>query len=231
MSDHQGIGKRVLFEDNHLIAVNKLSSEIVQGDETGDRTLAEDVKSYLKEVYSKPGNVFLGIPHRLDRPSSGAVLFTKTDKALSRISVMFKERRIRKIYWAVFDSTPPETEGELVHHLVRDSSKNKSFAYDKKRGDSKEARLTYRLIGATKNYFLVEIELITGRHHQIRAQFAKAGCRIKGDLKYGSPRSNRGGGIHLHARRLEFIHPVTEKPVIIEAPAPDEALWNVFRSI
>ncbi len=221
----------VLYEDNHFIAVNKSSSEIVQADETGDETLAERVKTYLKETYRKPGNVFLGIPHRLDRPSSGVVLFAKTDKALSRISTMFKERQVRKIYWVVLDTPPPDPEGVLVHHLLRDSSKNKSFAYPKPRGGTKEARLSYRLIAATSNYYLVEVELITGRHHQIRAQFAKVGCHIKGDLKYGASRSNRGGGIHLHARSLQFVHPVTKEETVITAPPPEENLWNVFRSM
>ncbi len=223
------IGKRILYEDNHLIAVNKLPSEIVQGDETGDETLAETVKQYIRKKYHKPGNVFLGIPHRLDRPSSGAVLFAKTDKSLSRISMMFKDRRVKKIYWAVFDAPPPDPEGTLVHYLVRNRKTNKSSAFPKNRSGAKQAELNYRLTAATDNYYLVEIELVTGRHHQIRAQFAREGCHIKGDLKYGASRSNRGGGIHLHARSLEFQHPVTRKSISITAPPPDEVLWNVFR--
>lgn len=220
--------ERILFEDNHLIAVNKLCSEIVQGDKTGDEPLSELVKRYLKEEYSKPGNVYLGIIHRIDRPTSGAVVFAKTDKALSRMNKMLKEGEIRKIYWAVVDKLPPGQEGELVHYLVRNRKQNKSYASTEKKRDGKLARLSYKVLGATDRYYMLEIELHTGRHHQIRAQLAAVGCRIKGDLKYGFPRSNKGGGIYLHSRKILFRHPVKKKLVEITAPVPVDPLWNVF---
>lgn len=220
------LASRVLYEDNHIIAINKLPSEIVQGDETGDPTLLDDVKGLLKERDRKPGNVYLGVPHRLDRPTSGVVIFAKTEKALSRLSVMFRDRKVDKIYWAIVDRQPPETEGRLVHHLVRDASKNKSFAYDAERKRSKVAELSYHLICATKSFYLLEIELHTGRHHQIRAQLAAVGVHIKGDLKYGSARSNRDGGIHLHARKVSFIHPVSGEPVVVIAAPPNDQIWN-----
>lgn len=222
----------VLYEDNHLIAVNKRCGDIVQGDKSGDPTLAEEVKGYLKERYNKPGDVFIGIPHRLDRPTSGVVLFARTDKALSRVSVAFKEQRVKKIYWAVVDSMPSATSGILVHHLRRDRRKNKSFAYNKPGKNTQEAKLRYRLVAATQRYYLLEIELLTGRHHQIRAQLAAVGCRIRGDLKYGYPRSNRNGGIHLHARYLAMDHPVQGKdPVEIYAAPPEkDPLWAEFLS-
>ena len=225
------LSERILYEDNHLIAVNKLPSEIVQGDSTGDEPLASRVARFIKGRDGKPGNVFLGIPHRIDRPSSGIVLFAKTEKALSRISGMFKERRVKKCYWIVLDAPPPADRGELVHFLRKDGTKNKSFASQKQRSGAKEAKLAYELIAATSRYYLVEVELLTGRHHQIRAQFAAVGCHVKGDLKYGAPRSNPGGGIHLHARRLEFIHPVRKTSVQIIAPPPKEVLWDVFASM
>jgi len=231
MNDYLDLQDRILYEDNHLIAVNKAPSEIVQGDKTGDQPLADQVKEYLRRKYHKQGNVFLGIPHRLDRPSSGIVLFAKTDKALSRVSTMLKERKVKKIYWVVFDQAPPDMEGELHHYLRRDTKKNKSFASEKEKTGTKEAKLWYRLIAATTNYYLVEIELVTGRHHQIRSQFASIGCHVKGDLKYGAKRSNREGGIHLHARRLEFVHPVQKKAVKIEAMPPEDPLWDVFVSM
>ncbi len=220
--------ERILFEDNHLIAVNKLSSEIVQGDKSGDEPLSEMIKRYLKEEYRKPGNVYLGIIHRIDRPTSGAVIFAKTDKALSRMNKMLKEGEIRKIYWAVVDKLPPEQEGELVHYLVRNRKQNKSYASAEKKRDSKLARLSYKVLGATNRYYMLEIELHTGRHHQIRAQLAAVGCRIKGDMKYGFPRSNKGGGIYLHSRRIVFQHPVKKELVKITAPVPVDPLWNVF---
>jgi len=222
---------RVLYEDNHLIVVNKLPSEIVQGDRTGDDTLLEAVKRYIKEKYDKPGNVFLGAPHRLDRPTSGIVVFARTGKALSRLGTMFREREVRKIYWAVVDGMPPETEGRLVHHLIRNREKNKSFAVSGSRKQAKRAELSYRLLGATANYYMLEIELHTGRHHQIRAQLAAVGVHIKGDLKYGASRSNRGGGIHLHARKVIFNHPVGDRQLEITAPPPADPLWNQFGSI
>lgn len=223
-------GIDVLYEDNHLIAVNKRCGDIVQGDKTGDRCLADDVKEYLREKYRKPGNVFLGIPHRLDRPTSGAVLYTRTEKALSRISAAFKEQKVDKLYWAVVDKMPPAESGTLVHHLRRDRKKNKSFAGDRPGKETQEARLNYRLVGATNRYYLLEIELLTGRHHQIRAQLAAAGCRIRGDLKYGYPRSNPDGGIHLHARRIAFDHPVGDgERITITAPPPaGDPLWAEF---
>ncbi len=220
----------LLFEDNHLVVVNKKCGDIVQGDKTGDRTLAGDVKDYLRIRYRKEGNVFLGIPHRLDRPTSGAVIYAKTEKALSRISIAFRDQKVKKVYWAVVDKMPPAVSGTLVHHLRRDRKKNKSFASDRPGKDTEEARLNYRLVGAKHRYFLLEIELLMGRHHQIRAQFAAVGCRIRGDLKYGYPRSNSDGGIHLHARQIEFDHPVGDKgPVsVTAAPPAGDPLWGEF---
>ncbi len=222
--------QRILYEDNHLIIVNKRSSEIVQGDKTGDVPLSEMVKGYLKETYHKPGNVFLGIVHRIDRPTSGIVIFAKTGKALSRMNRLLQEGRIKKIYWAVVDKLPPEEEGILLHYIFRNRKQNKSYASYVEKPGSREAKLAYRVVGATKRYYLLEIQIFTGRHHQIRAQLAAVGCRIKGDMKYGYPRSNPGGGIYLHARKVAFDHPVTKKSVEIIAPAPVDALWNEFAS-
>ena len=191
----------VVYEDNHIIVVNKTASEIVQADKTGDTPLSETVKQYLKEKYQKPGNVFLGVTHRLDRPVSGLVIFAKTSKALTRLNEMFRAGEVKKTYWAVVKNAPKESEGELVHFLVRNEKQNKSYAYDKEVPNSKKAVLDYRLIGRSENYYLLEVDLKTGRHHQIRCQLAKMGCPIKGDLKYGSPRSNPDGSICLHARR------------------------------
>ena len=198
----------VVYEDNHLIIVDKSSSEIVQGDKTGDKPLAEMVKEYIKQKYHKPGNVFLGVVHRLDRPVSGLVVFARTGKALARLNEMFRTKEVHKTYWAIVGNCPPAEEGELVHWLVRNEKQNKSFAYDKEVPNSKKAILDYRLIGHSENYYLLEVDLKTGRHHQIRCQLAKMGCPIKGDLKYGSPRSNPDGSICLHARRVRFVHPV-----------------------
>lgn len=222
------IKKRILFEDNHLIIINKLTSEIVQGDKTGDETLADKVRKYIKTAYNKPGNVFLGVVHRLDRPTSGAVIFAKTSKALSRLNNMFRDNEIKKIYWAVSDTMPPDEKGVLKHYLLKNQKQNKSYAHKTEVPDSKLAKLTYTVIRATDSYYLLSIELHTGRHHQIRAQLAAVGCRIKGDLKYGSPRSNPGGGIHLHARSLSFKHPVSKDQIDITAPAPSDALWDIF---
>lgn len=219
---------RILYEDNHLIVVNKLSSEIVQGDKTGDEPLSERVKQYLKEKYNKKGNVYLGIVHRIDRPTSGVVIFAKTDKALSRMNRMIAGGEIRKIYWAVVDKLPPDQEGTLTHYIVRNRKQNKSYASAEKKKEGKLARMSYRVAGATDRYYLLEIEIQTGRHHQIRAQLSAAGCRIKGDMKYGFPRSNRGGGIHLHARKVVFLHPVKKEEIEITAPVPDDPLWNIF---
>lgn len=222
------IKKRILFEDNHIIIINKLTSEIVQGDKTGDKTLADKVREYIKSTCNKPGNVFLGIVHRLDRPTSGAVIFAKTSKALSRLNNMFRENEVKKIYWAVLDAMPYKEKGVLEHYLVKNQKQNKSYAHDKAVPGSKPAKLTYTVVGATDRYYLLSIELHTGRHHQIRAQLAAVGCRIKGDLKYGAPRSNPGGGIHLHARSLSFKHPVSKDLIDITAPAPSDALWDIF---
>ena len=218
----------VLYEDNHLIIVNKTASEIVQGDKTGDTPLSETVKQYLKEKYAKPGNVFIGVTHRLDRPVSGLVVFAKTSKALSRLNDMFRNGEVKKTYWAVVKNRPPQAEGELVHYLVRNEKQNKSYASDTERPGSKRAVLHYRLIGVSQNYFLLEVDLKTGRHHQIRCQLAKMGCPIKGDLKYGFPRSNPDGSICLHARRVRFIHPVSKLPIDVVAPLPPGNLWNGF---
>lgn len=218
----------VVYEDNHIIVVNKTSSEIVQGDKTGDIPLSETVKQYLKEKYQKPGNVFVGVTHRLDRPVSGLVVFAKTSKALSRLNEMFKNSEVKKTYWAVVKECPRELEGELVHYLVRNEKQNKSYAYDKEVPDSKKAILHYRLIARSQNYNLLEVDLKTGRHHQIRCQLAKMGCPIKGDLKYGFARSNPDGSICLHARRISFIHPVSKEQIDLEAPVPPGSLWNGF---
>jgi len=221
----------VLYEDNHIIAVNKKVSDIVQGDKTGDEPLSEKVKSYIKKIYNKPGNVFLGVTHRLDRPVSGALLFAKTSKALGRLNEMFKSKEIKKIYWAIVKNKPSQIEEKLNHYLIKNQKKNKSFAYDKEVKGSKLASLTYKLIAEADRYFLLEVELHTGRHHQIRCQLAKIGCPIKGDLKYGFPRSNPDGGISLHAREIEFIHPVKKESIKITAPLPDDSLWNFFNTI
>ena len=210
----------VVYEDNHIIIVNKTASEIVQGDKTGDTPLSETVKEYLKEKYQKPGNVFIGVTHRLDRPVSGLVLFAKTSKALSRLNEMFKRGEVQKTYWAVVKNRPPQEEGTLSHWLLRNEKQNKSYAYDKEKPGSKHAILDYRLIAASDNYFLLEVDLKTGRHHQIRCQLAKMGCPIKGDLKYGFARSNPDGSICLHARRISFIHPVSKEQITVEAPLP-----------
>ena len=218
----------VVYEDNHIIVVNKTSSEIVQGDKTGDTPLSETVKEYIKEKYAKPGNVFLGVTHRLDRPVSGLVVFAKTSKALSRLNDMFRLGEVKKTYWAIVKERPKELEGELAHWLVRNEKQNKSYAYDKERPNSKKAILRYKLIGHSQNYHLLEVDLQTGRHHQIRCQLAKMGCPIKGDLKYGSPRSNPDGSICLHARRVTFVHPVSKELIDLVAPLPSGNLWNGF---
>ena len=218
----------VVYEDNHIIVVNKTASEIVQADKTGDTPLSETVKQYLKEKYQKPGNVFLGVTHRLDRPVSGLVIFAKTSKALTRLNEMFRAGEVKKTYWAVVKNAPQESEGELVHFLVRNEKQNKSYAYDKEVPNSKKAVLDYRLIGRSENYYLLEVDLKTGRHHQIRCQLAKMGCPIKGDLKYGSPRSNPDGSICLHARRVRFVHPVSKELIELKAPLPEGNLWKGF---
>ncbi|MDR0994742.1 MAG: RluA family pseudouridine synthase [Tannerella sp.] len=218
----------VIYEDNHLLAVNKTCHEIVQGDKTGDQPLSEQLKAWLKEKYHKPGNVFLGVAHRLDRPVTGVVLFAKTSKALTRLNEMFRKGEVKKTYWAIVKNRPPKEEDKLCHWLLRDEKLNKSFPCKTKRAGAQEALLHYRLIAQSERYYLLEIDLKTGRHHQIRAQLAAIGCPIRGDLKYGYPRSNPDGGISLHARKAAFIHPVTQRPVEILAPLPDEPLWKAF---
>ncbi|MDR3118168.1 MAG: RNA pseudouridine synthase [Mediterranea sp.] len=218
----------VVYEDNHIIVVNKANSEIVQGDKTGDVPLSESVKQYLKDKYRKPGNVFVGVAHRLDRPVSGLVVFARTGKALARLNDMFREGTVEKIYWAVVKNIPEEAEGEKVHYLVRNEKQNKSYAYDREVPNSKKAVLHYKVIGRSENYHLLEVNLKTGRHHQIRCQLAKMGCPIKGDLKYGSPRSNPDGSICLHARRIRFVHPVSKEDIDLTAPAPEDNLWSSF---
>ena len=218
----------VVYEDNHLIIVNKTASEIVQGDKTGDTPLSETVKAYLKEKYQKPGNVFIGVTHRLDRPVSGLVVFAKTGKALSRLNEMFRTGQVEKTYWAVVKNFPPSQEKILTHYLVRNVKQNKSYAYDKEVPNSKLAKLHYKLIGKSENYYLLEVNLMTGRHHQIRCQLAKIGCPIKGDLKYGAPRSNPDGSICLHARKVKLIHPVSKQLIEVEAPVPNNSLWQGF---
>ena len=220
--------RNILFEDNHLIIINKLPSQIVQGDKTGDRPLSDLVKDYIKVKYEKSGEVFLGVVHRLDRPVSGAVIFARTSKSLTRINALIKNREISKTYWAVVKNRPQNESDTLVHFLRRDEVRNKSFLTGENTRNSQQASLTYKLIGSSENYYLLEIDLHTGRHHQIRAQLAGIGCPIKGDLKYGYPRSNSDGSIHLHARKLNFIHPVTQNEVSIVASAPNDPVWNFF---
>ena len=218
----------VVYEDNHIIVVNKTASEIVQGDKTGDTPLSEMVQLYLKEKYNKPGNVFIGVPHRLDRPVSGLVVLAKTSKALARLNDMFRNGDVKKTYWAIVKERPKELEGELQHWLVRNEKQNKSYAYDKEVKNSKKAILCYKLIAHSVNYHLLEVDLKTGRHHQIRCQLAKMGCPIKGDLKYGSSRSNPDGSICLHARRVRFTHPVSKQEIDLTAPLPQGNLWAGF---
>ena len=220
----------ILYEDNHLIAVNKTNSEIVQGDKTNDKPLVEMVKEYLKEKYQKPGNVFCGVTHRLDRPVSGVVVFAKTGKALERFNEMLRNHEVKKTYWAIVKQAPREEQATLTHYLLRNEKQNKSYAYPTEKKDAKKAVLSYRVIAHSNHYHLLEVDLQTGRHHQIRCQLAAIGCPIKGDLKYGSPRSNNGGGISLHARRIDFIHPVSKLPVSITAPTPDDSLWKQLES-
>ncbi|MCR9227512.1 MAG: RNA pseudouridine synthase [Flavobacteriaceae bacterium] len=217
---------QVLFEDNHLIVINKRVGDIVQGDKTGDPPLSEVVKQYLKEKYNKPGNVYLGVVHRLDRPTSGIVLFSKTSKALPRLNKMFAQGETKKLYWTVVKNTPPQESGTLTHWLVRNPKQNKSYAHEKEVPNSKKAVLDYRIVKKLDNYFLLEIDLKTGRHHQIRAQLAAIGCTIKGDLKYGADRSNKDGGIHLHARSLTIVHPVQRELITLLAPTPEGPVWN-----
>lgn len=219
---------QVLYEDNHIIIVRKESGEIVQGDKTGDRTLADDVKAYIKEQYAKPGAVFLGVVHRLDRPVAGLMVFARTSKALSRLNDMFRNGEVKKTYWAIVKNTPVPESGTLSHWLVRNEKQNKSYAYTTEKPDSKLARLNYRTLAKSDNYTLVEVELLTGRHHQIRCQLSSIGCPIKGDLKYGAPRSNPDGSISLFARSVDFIHPVSKQHIHIDADVPADNLWQAL---
>lgn len=219
---------QILYEDNHIIIVHKSSGEIVQGDKTGDTPLSDIVKAYIKEKYAKPGNVFVGVVHRLDRPVAGIVVFAKTSKALSRLNTMFSKGEVHKTYWAITANMPKEEQGTLVNWLVRNEKQNKSYAYDKEVPNSKKAILNYQLISKSERYALLEVALLTGRHHQIRCQLAHMGCVIKGDLKYGAPRSNPDASISLLARRIEFIHPVSKEPIVVEAPLPDDNLWRAI---
>ena len=221
----------VVYEDNHIIIVNKQSGEIVQGDKTGDRPLSDLVKDYIKDRYAKPGAVFLGVVHRLDRPVSGLVVFARTSKALTRLNKMFAEGEVHKTYWAIVKNMPKQLEGTLENWLVRNEKQNKSYAYDRERPNAKKAILKYRTIGHSDNYTLLEVQLMTGRHHQIRCQLAAMGCPIKGDLKYGAKRSNPDGSISLLARRVEFVHPVSKEPICVEAPLPADNLWQSFGKV
>jgi 23S rRNA pseudouridine1911/1915/1917 synthase len=221
---------QILYEDNHLIAVNKKPGEIVQGDKTGDKPMSEIIKDYLKEKMNKPGAAYLGVVHRIDRPVSGVVIFARTSKALTRMNEFFREKKVKKTYWAVVKNKPAEDSGTLIHYLVKDESKNKSTAYNTEVKGSLRSWLDYKVIAKSDNYYLLEINPLTGRHHQIRVQLSAIGCPIKGDLKYGFPRSNEDGSIHLHARRIEFMHPVKKEEIMITAPAPDETVWNALSS-
>ncbi|MCH5311684.1 MAG: RluA family pseudouridine synthase [Prevotella sp.] len=218
----------VVYEDNHIIVVNKDSGEIVQGDKTGDTPLSDIVKAYIKEKHNKPGNVFLGVVHRLDRPVAGLVVFAKTSKALSRLCDMFRTSDIHKTYWAITKDAPPHPEGRLEQWIVRNEKQNKSYVYNREAPNSKKAILDYKVIGHSDNYTLIEVHLLTGRHHQIRCQLAAMGCPIKGDLKYGAKRSNPDGSISLMSRHIEFVHPVSKENISLSAPLPDNSLWTAF---
>lgn len=219
---------QLLYEDNHLLIVNKAVGEIVQYDPSGDTPLEEQVRAYIKEKYNKPGNVFLGVVHRIDRPVSGVVLFARTGKALARLNEMLKQKLIVKTYWAIVKELPAEPEGTLRHYIERNTKQNRSYCHDRPKGDAKEAVLHYKVLASGERYHLLEIRLETGRHHQIRCQLSHIGCPIKGDLKYGFPRSNPDGGISLHARQMSFVHPVTKAEVSITADPPQDTLWNYF---
>lgn len=220
--------KDILYEDNHIIVVNKHCGDLVQPDRESDDALENDIKAMIKVRDHKPGEVYLGVVHRIDRPVSGAVLFAKTSKALVRLNEMIRQGEIHKTYWALVENRPDPMEGTLTHYIVRDGRTNRSRAYDKPKADGKKAILNYHTVGCSTNYTLVEVELLTGRHHQIRAQLSKIGCSIKGDLKYGARRSNPDGGISLHSRRVEFIHPVKKEKISITAPTPKDNLWAFF---
>lgn len=225
----QELDSQILYEDNHLLIVNKKPSQIVQGDKTGDMPLSELLKVWIKYKYNKPGAAFLGVAHRLDRPVSGVVAFAKTSKALTRLNQMLKDKKLAKRYLAIVKNKPPKESDHLIHHMVKHEANNKSVCYDSPQPNSKPAELIYSHIASSDNYHLLEVQLLTGRHHQIRAQLAAIGCPIKGDLKYGAQRSNKDASIHLHAWKIELIHPVKNEPICITAPLPDDPVWNAFR--
>jgi len=226
MADNKPLN--ILFEDNHLILVNKHSGDIVQADKTGDKPLVDKVKEYIKEKYQKPGDVFLGIPHRIDRPTTGIVIFCRNSRSLERINQMFKDKSIKKTYWAIVKNQPPANEGKLVHYMKRNEQQNKSYASDEEKPGSQRAELDYKIIAQSDRYFLLEIDLQTGRHHQIRAQLSKIGSPIKGDLKYGYDRSNEDASISLHARKVELLHPSKKEMMSVVAPVPEDKLWKYF---
>jgi len=219
---------KVVYEDNHIIIVSKMSGEIVQGDKTGDVPLSETVKQYIKDKYQKPGAIFLGVVHRLDRPVSGLVVFARTSKALTRLNKMFRDGEVHKTYWAIVQQPPKQTEGLLENWLIRNEKQNKSYAYDYEVPNSKKAVLRYRVLANSERYFLLEVQLLTGRHHQIRCQLSAMGCPIKGDLKYGARRSNPDGSISLLSRHMEFVHPVSKERIVVDSPLPVEPLWQKF---
>lgn len=219
---------QILYEDNHLIAINKLSGQIVQGDKTGNVCLADMVKQYLKEKYNKQGNVFCGVIHRLDRPVSGVIIFAKTSKALTRMNTLVRERNMQKSYWAIVGNRPPKQQDVLINYLVKNEQQNKSYVVSSDTPGALRAELQYRLLAESKRYFLMEIDLVTGRHHQIRVQLSHIGCTIKGDLKYHAPRSNPDASICLHARHVRFIHPIKHTPIDLIAPVPNDKLWQFF---
>jgi 23S rRNA pseudouridine1911/1915/1917 synthase len=224
----KAVAEQIIFEDNHLIILNKLPSQIVQGDKTGDKPLGELVKIYLKEKYNKPGDVFLAVIHRLDRPVSGVVIFAKTDKAMTRMAKLFQQRAIHKLYWAIVKNKPKQENAHLINFLKKNEAQNKSYVYEKEVAGCQRAELKYRMLDHSDVYYLLEVELMTGKHHQIRAQLAAIGCPIKGDVKYGFARPNQDLSICLHARSISFMHPVRNEEVFIEAPVPADKLWQHF---
>jgi 23S rRNA pseudouridine1911/1915/1917 synthase len=222
------LAARILFEDNHLLVINKLPSEIVQGDKTGDEPLPERIKSFLKEKYQKPGNVFCGVVHRLDRPTSGVVVFAKTSKALERLNAQFREKETNKTYWAIVENKPKDLKGSLRDYLKKNESQNKSYVVNESTPGAKLALLHYQLLASSDRYHLLEVTIETGRHHQIRAQLSNIGCIIKGDLKYGAKRANKDASIGLHARSLRFLHPTTKEEITLIANPPTDAVWDFF---
>lgn len=219
----------VLYEDNHLIIINKPSGALVQADKTGDEPLSDTVKKYIKKKYNKPGEVFLGVVHRIDRPVSGVLIFARTSKALERMNALFKDKKVQKTYWAVVHKAPQPEQGRLEGHIIKDARLLKAFVFHQPQKESKACALDYRVISSSDRHHLLEVKPMTGRYHQIRAQLSSIGCPIRGDLKYGAPRSNANGGIHLHARKVEFEHPVTKEWMVVKAPVPQEdAVWGLF---